>query len=428
MLRVVEEAHRTDTGRQRNANEDAYFARGPLFAVADGMGGAQAGEVASRLAAESFEPVQRGEESPEAYLRAIARTANARIHRLAQADSTRSGMGTTLTAALVEDDEVSFAHVGDSRAYVFRDGELKLLTSDHSLVEELRRQGRLTDEQAEDHPQRSIITRALGPEREVEVDTMTYRARPGDVYLLCSDGLTTMVREERIAATLRGTESLDHAVSSLVREANEAGGRDNITVVAFRVEEAEREADTKEVPTLIGPAAEEAGLTAGAMAEAAAGEAAKAGEGAARPSTAAPPRRWPRRLVKSLVAVAVLGALLGGAIYGLRQVYFLGTDSGGRAALYRGLPYELPLGIELYTQVYAAPVQVSAIPASRRGSATDHTLRSHDDAADLLADLQAAAEPPVRKSKPSDDKRPAEGRQRNGGSPRGGGSGGGTGQ
>ena len=204
MLRVVEQAHRTDTGRQRNANEDAYFARGPLFAVADGMGGAQAGEVASRLAAESFEPVKRGEESPEAYLRAIARTANARIHRLAQADSSRSGMGTTLTAALVEDDEVSFAHVGDSRAYVFRDGELKLLTSDHSLVEELRRQGRLTDEQAEDHPQRSIITRALGPEREVEVDTMTYRARPGDVYLLCSDGLTTMVREERIAATAGG--------------------------------------------------------------------------------------------------------------------------------------------------------------------------------------------------------------------------------
>ncbi|TMK74311.1 MAG: serine/threonine-protein phosphatase, partial [Actinobacteria bacterium] len=147
MLRIVEYAYRTDTGRQRNANEDAYFASVPLFAVADGMGGAQAGEVASRLAAESFEPAQRGEESPEAYLRAIARTANSRIHRLAQADSSRSGMGTTLTAALVEDNEVSFAHVGDSRAYLFRGGELKLLTSDHSLVEELRRQGRLTDEQ-----------------------------------------------------------------------------------------------------------------------------------------------------------------------------------------------------------------------------------------------------------------------------------------
>ena len=180
MLRVAEQAYRTDTGRQRNANEDAYLARPPLFAVADGMGGAQAGEVAAQLATESFEAVERGEEPPEAYLRAIAKTANARIHRLAQSDSERSGMGTTLTAALVEGEEVGLAHVGDSRAYLLRDGELRLLTSDHSLVEELRRQGRLTDEQAEGHPQRSIITRALGPERHVEVDTMTYRARPGD--------------------------------------------------------------------------------------------------------------------------------------------------------------------------------------------------------------------------------------------------------
>jgi PPM family protein phosphatase len=431
MLRVVEHAHRTDTGRQRNANEDAYFARGPLFAVADGMGGAQAGEVASQLAAESFEPVQRGEESPEAYLRAIARTANARIHRLAQADSSRSGMGTTLTAALVEDDEVSFAHVGDSRAYLFRDGELKLLTSDHSLVEELRRQGRLTDEQAEDHPQRSIITRALGPEREVEVDTMTYRARPGDVYLLCSDGLTTMVPQDRIRATLADTESLDDAVASLVREANEAGGRDNITVVAFRLEEAEAPAETKEQATLIGPAAEEAGLTTGALAEAASGEAARSRErvalGAAAP--AAPPRRWPRRLATALAAVAILAAIAGGAVYGLHRVYFLGTDSGGRAALYRGLPYDLPLGIELYSEVYAAPVQVSAIPAARRDSATDHTLRSHDDAVDLLGDLQLAAEPPVRKPKAADGKRKAgQGRSRKRRSAQNGGSGGGGGR
>ncbi len=426
MLRVVEQAHRTDTGRQRNTNEDAYFAREPLFAVADGMGGAQAGEVASRLAAESFEPARRGEGSPEAYLRAIARTANARIHRLAQADSSRSGMGTTLTAALVEDDEVSFAHVGDSRAYLFRDGELKLLTSDHSLVEELRRQGRLTDEQAVDHPQRSIITRALGPEREVEVDTMTYRARPGDVYLLCSDGLTTMVREDRIAAALANTESLDEAVSSLLREANEAGGRDNITVVAFRVEEAEQAAETKEQPTLIGPAAEEAGLTAGAMAEAA-GDSATSRERVARPGAPTTrARRWPRRLAKSLAAVAVLAGLVGAAIFGLHQVYFLGTDSGGRAALYRGLPYELPLGIELYTEVYSAPVQVSAIPASRRDGATDHTLRSHDDAADLLTDLQSAAQPPVRKRKATDgERKTGQADARKGDSAQGAGSGGG---
>jgi protein phosphatase len=186
-LRVVEEAHRTDTGRQRHANEDAYFADAPLFAVADGMGGAQAGEVASKIAADAFGDSDDRGEAPEGYLRRVVRTANDRIHELAERDTSRSGMGTTLTAALLGDDEVSLAHVGDSRAYAFRDGELKRLTSDHSLVEELRRQGRLTEAQAEEHPQRSIITRALGPEPDIEVDTMTFPARPGDVFLLCSD-------------------------------------------------------------------------------------------------------------------------------------------------------------------------------------------------------------------------------------------------
>jgi PPM family protein phosphatase len=392
MLKVVEQAFRTDTGRQRDANEDSYFAKSPVFAVADGMGGAQAGEVASSLAAESFDAVQRGDESPEAYLRAIAKTANARIHRLAQADTSRSGMGTTFTAALLEGDEVGFAHVGDSRAYLWRDGVLKLLTSDHSLVEELRRQGRLTDEQAEDHPQRSIITRALGPERDVQVDTMTYRAHPDDVYLLCSDGLTTMVKEEQIAAALTEAGTLDEAVARLVAAANEAGGRDNITVVAFRVDEAEVPAEPRDDLTLVGPAAEEAGLTAAGVEAAAERERAREPAAVGGAAAAAQPRRWPRRMAKVLVVVLVTAGLAALAVWGVRQVYFLGSDSGGRVALYRGLPYDLPLGINLYSEVYASPVQVNSIPSSRRDSATDHTLRFHDDAADLLVDLQAAAE------------------------------------
>jgi serine/threonine protein phosphatase PrpC len=285
VLRVAEQAFRSDTGRQRTANEDSYFARPPLFAVADGMGGAQAGEVASRIAADSFEPAERGDQPAESYLRAIAEAANERIHGLAQRDSSVSGMGTTLTALLIEGDEVSIAHVGDSRAYLWRDGELKLLTSDHSLVEELRRQGRLTEEQAQDHPQRSIITRALGPEAEVDVDTMTYSARPGDAYLICSDGLTTMVKEDRIAEVLASSQNLDEAVSLLVREANDAGGRDNITVVAFRLEEAVEGAPVEDA-TLVGPSAEEAGLTAagvGAAAEAERAEPARVRERAAAP-------------------------------------------------------------------------------------------------------------------------------------------------
>ena len=266
-LKVVEVAHRTDTGRQRNANEDAFYARAPVFAVADGMGGAQAGEVASRVAAEAFESAGEHGDAPERYLSRVVTEANERIHELAQSDASRSGMGTTLTAALIRDDEVSLAHVGDSRAYVLRDGELKRLTSDHSLVEELRRQGRLTEAQAEEHPQRSIITRALGPEPDVEVDTMTVPARPGDVFVLCSDGLTTMVPEARIARILERSKSLESAVSRLVREANEGGGRDNITVVAFRLADAGAAAP-KEQPTLIAPPAQEAEPTAARRLEA----------------------------------------------------------------------------------------------------------------------------------------------------------------
>ena len=393
MLRVAEQAFRSDTGRQRTANEDSYFARAPMFAVADGMGGAQAGEVASRLAAEAFEPVERGGEPPESFLREIAVGANERIHSLAERDQSRTGMGTTLTAALVAEDEVSLAHVGDSRAYLLRDGELKLLTSDHSLVEELRRQGRLTDEQAEDHPQRSIITRALGPEPEVDVDTMTVQARPGDVFLLCSDGLTTMISDDRIAAALRDSTDLSDAVARLVREANDAGGRDNITVGAFRLEAAGTPAASDPGATLVGPTAAEAGLgTAAAGTQSAPPRRSqpRSRDVAERPARR---RRW-KTVAKALLALALVAAVAAAAWYGIRQVYFLGTDEGGRLALYRGLPYELPFDVELYSEVYSVPVQVSSLPEERRDGATDHSLRSRDDAVDLLSDLEAAAASP----------------------------------
>ena len=381
MLRVVEEAHQTDTGRQRRANEDAYFARAPVFAVADGMGGAQAGEVASRIAAEAFETPLKEGQAAERQLKRIVQNANKRIHQLAQDDASRAGMGTTLTAALLGEDEISFAHVGDSRAYRLRDAELSQLTNDHSLVEELRRQGRLTDEQAEDHPQRSIITRALGPEPDVNIDTMTFPARDGDVYLLCSDGLTTMVGVPRIAEILKEASSLDDAVRKLVEAANKQGGRDNITAVAFRLaEEGEGEADAEEEEedlTLIGPSAEREGLTGEAVRAAAARRAAPPAE----------PRRL-RRLLKALAAVLVIAAIIVGGVLGARQVYFLGTDDAGRVALFRGLPYELPLGIELYDERYASGIQASALPANRRRSATDHKLRSRSDAIDLIRHLE----------------------------------------
>ena len=235
MLHIAEHAGRTDVGRQRSANEDNFVLAPPFFAVADGMGGAKAGEVASSMAAEVFEGEHDSGEPAEVQLARILREANKRIYDLAVADESHRGMGTTLTAAKVTGDDVSLGHVGDSRAYRMRDGELMQLTKDHSLVAELERSGQITPEAAEHHPQRSIITRALGPEPDVEVDTYTLAARDGDVFLLCSDGLTSMISDEEVGSIVRSAESLDAAADALVRAANQSGGKDNITVVLFRL-------------------------------------------------------------------------------------------------------------------------------------------------------------------------------------------------
>jgi PPM family protein phosphatase len=379
VLRIADQGQRTDTGRQRHANEDAYYARSPVFVVADGMGGARAGEVASQAATNAFDR-ELPEGPAERILRETIEAANREIHELARQDPSRAGMGTTLTAAIVnpQADEVSIGHVGDSRAYRLRAGKLERLTRDHSLVEEMRRKGQLTEEQAEDHPQRSIITRALGPEREVDVDLQTVPAQPGDVYLLSSDGLTTMIDDERIARLLEGASSMDAAVRALVDEANRAGGRDNITAVAFRLEDASVPSEREEKATLVGPAAAEEGFTAAEMRRrsAARREREPAGRGALG------------RAAKVLAALAVIAAVVFGAWYGNRQIWFLGTDDGGRVALYRGLPYQLPFGIELYQERYASPIQTASLPRSRQGSVTDHDLRSHSDAASLIGDLE----------------------------------------
>src|SRR5215213_289130 len=238
MLRVADHFERTDPGRARRVNEDSFFARAPLFAVADGVGGAQAGEVASHLAVQVIEqglPERGG--SVEERLRDLVEEANARINALSRTDDQRAGMASTLTVAYVGEHELSVAHVGDSRLYRLRDGVFERLTDDHSLVEELVRQGKLTPQEADEHPQRSIITRALGLEAGVQTDSHTWPARDGDVYLLCSDGLTSMVPEERVREILGGGAALPEAGRSLVDAANAAGGRDNITVVLFRLED-----------------------------------------------------------------------------------------------------------------------------------------------------------------------------------------------
>jgi protein phosphatase len=234
-LRVVEFAELTDVGRQREGNEDSLFVDPPLFVVADGMGGAQAGEVASGMAVETVGERQPSDGTVDDDLVEAISEANRRIYEKSQGDRSLAGMGTTLTAAFVHEGKITLGHVGDSRCYRYRDGELAQLTDDHSLVAELERHGKLTAAEARVHPQRSMILRALGIGDEVEVDTYCFVGEPGDVFLLCSDGLSGVVHDAVISEVLESCDTLDGAADKLIELANLSGGPDNITTVLFRL-------------------------------------------------------------------------------------------------------------------------------------------------------------------------------------------------
>jgi serine/threonine protein phosphatase PrpC len=431
MLRAADTTCKTDTGRQRRDNEDNAYVRAPLFVVADGMGGAQSGEVASALAVEEFHRPLAEDRPPEQRLADRVQEANLRIYETARAGEEHSGMGTTLTAAYLDDADLAVAHVGDSRAYSFRDGTLTRLTQDHSLVEELVRRGKLTEEQAAEHPQRSIITRALGIEHEVLVDTWTYPMRDGDVVLMCSDGLTSMIGEAQIAAVLASEPDMDRAAERLIAEANDAGGRDNITVVLFRLEDVGGDgAGSEDQPTQVGlvigahdrdtapvnrdtevdspptapeppPARSSApGATTLTVAPPAArvSESSRSTPPLVRP---APPRRpvaagggsSPRRRgegrffkpIAALISIVIVLFLFGGGGYlASRELFFIGTNPDGIVTVYRGLPYDGPLGLRLYEQVYVSGVPAGDVPADRRGPLLNHNLRSQASAISLV--------------------------------------------
>ncbi|HEX8102523.1 MAG TPA: Stp1/IreP family PP2C-type Ser/Thr phosphatase [Solirubrobacteraceae bacterium] len=415
MLRVAEHFSDSDLGRQRRGNEDSFFVRSPLFAVADGMGGARAGEVASRIAVETFDP-GLPDGSPADGLRAIVTEANRRIHATSASDDRVAGMGTTVTAAYVGEDDVTIAHVGDSRAYLLRRGQLTRLTRDHSLVGELVARGKLTEEQAEHHPQRSVITRALGAEPGVEVDVERLQAMAGDVFLICSDGLTSMVPESRVASIVDRSQTLADAGRRLISAANEAGGRDNITVILFRLESVEPRggaaaaAEQDDQPTQVGEgapttsdvaaavrAADEEERRRGSVALAeppAAPEPVPAARGEPAPPVSpppAPPRRRRRRLSGGVLFAALVAfVVLLSAFLSTRSVYFVGTDpSDGRTiTVFRGLPYELPGGLKLYTRYGGSGVTLDAVPADRRRTFTDHKLRARGDAIELVEQLE----------------------------------------
>jgi protein phosphatase len=245
----------SDTGRRRRRNEDNYVVAPPLFAVADGMGGAQAGEVASQLAASALEGGNSDAPDGPQRIDELIQEANRRIFDRASTDPSASGMGTTMTVALVEGMTVAIGHVGDSRAYLVRGDQMEQLTEDHSLVNELLKSGKLSEEEAQVHPQRSVITRAVGTDPDVDVDGFTIEAEEGDVFLICSDGLSDMVEDEEILEVLhQNREDLDKAVKALVAAANRGGGEDNITAVAFRIssEAPPSLEDTVAMPALTG--------------------------------------------------------------------------------------------------------------------------------------------------------------------------------
>ena len=333
-------------------------------------------------------------------------------------------MGSTVTAALVGPASVAFAHVGDSRAYLWRGGVLTRLSDDHSLVAEWVKAGALAPEEAALHPQRSVITRALGADWQVDVDTWTTPARSGDVILLCTDGLTGFVDEAAIAQTLEQHDDLDVAVHALVDAANAAGGEDNITAVAARLEAEEAAigaavvADDRETGEIDVPA--RAGVRGTSRREhrrrggrAAPGSTRRVEPLSSRPvpvplprsgetlisvpavvtgfGSGAPVRRRgrARRLGVFASVAALMLCVLWAALIGLRWSHFVGVDPAtGKVAVYQGLPYDLGEGVKLFTLVHVSRIPAATLPAARRKRLFDHSLRSSESARSVVAKLE----------------------------------------
>jgi protein phosphatase len=373
-LTVRETGACTDVGRLRQSNEDALILADPVFAVADGMGGARAGEVASAMAVAALYDVAGGADALVAALEGV----NDRIHAAAQADPSLAGMGTTATAALVARDELVIAHVGDSRAYLLRDGRLQQVTDDHSLVAELTRRGALTPAEAEHHPQRSVITRALGAEPGVGVDVVRLVPQSGDVLLLCSDGLNSMVSDGEIGRIVGGPGTLPERARELVQAANGAGGEDNVTVLLVRLGERGEE-DTepeRSAPTLI-PASAAALVRAEAAPP--------------RPAAGAGARRRGRGALIA-AALAALGIAVAVAVaVGLQWAHFVGATDDGMVAVYQGLPVEITGAVTLYRPVRVTAVQAAALDPAERDDLLDQRIGSRAAADERIDALLASA-------------------------------------
>jgi len=362
---------RTDVGRGRPENEDSHLVDPDdgLYAVADGMGGHRAGEVASATAIDALKTAYLGGQRLDEAVTA----ANVAVFAKAAEDAALRGMGTTLTAIALQDSTALLGHVGDSRAYLMRNGAVTQVTEDHSLVEQLVREGRLSPEEAQNHPQRAIITRALGIDPDVQVDTYRVDLKPGDRLMICSDGLTNMLSDDTIAQTLRRHADPQQAADTLVDMANQAGGDDNITVILL-----DALSDGAAATTVADPESVEGAL-----------------EDAAEPPLAddeePADQRRSRRALRSLVLwglpiLAVVGIAVGAVGWYARRTYYVGL-SGDRVTLFKGVPGGL-LGWEPTVAHQTDLTAADLTEADRADLEGGHRFASRSDANQFLVRLR----------------------------------------
>ncbi|HEX6395631.1 MAG TPA: Stp1/IreP family PP2C-type Ser/Thr phosphatase [Acidimicrobiales bacterium] len=377
----------TDVGLVRTNNQDRLLMADPLFAVADGMGGAAAGEVASATAVEGLQDAfgQAGEATPEALMEA-ARTANRAVWNQAEANPEMRGMGTTLVAlALVDGGRLAAVNIGDSRLYLLRGDEFRQVTSDHNLVAELVAEGRISKEEAEFHPRRNIMTRALGVDPDVEVDLFVEEPRPGDRYLLCSDGLPRELRDDHMVSILRRFADPEEAAKELVDEAKRRGGNDNITAVVVDVVDTESSAapapEQEKDPTVVVPTP------------------APEPSPAAEPRDAEAERGKPTAKVITLRVVAFFGVLilvlaLAAVAIGwyARGSYFVGLR-GDRVTIYQGRPGGVlwfDPTVAQRTNVTTGEVLPHQIPRLRAGQEESSLADARAFVRSLVAEANAA--------------------------------------
>ena len=372
-MRVVVGAT-SDVGLVREANEDSYLIERPLYAVADGMGGHLAGDVASSTAVRVIsEQAENASASvPESLIQIIS-SANSAIYQQAQTDNGLRGMGTTCTLALVDGGRAHIAHVGDSRAYLLSDGSLKQLTEDHTLVSRMVQEGKIHPDEAQHHPQRSIITRALGVDSQVEVDLLDIELHLGDRLLICSDGLSSLVGDDAIQTSLQEVADPQEAADRLVAQANDAGGDDNITVIILEMRD-----DGAEDPV----AAEGRSDT-------------QPGKVVEAPQAVMVTRR-PRSRIRGLATITVIVLLAAGAYatsrWALHNSFFVGTDASGRVAIYRGIPEEIA-GLNLADVERQTNLALGDLPPARRDAIKEGMkVESLDEAEATIFNLEDLAQ------------------------------------